>query len=214
MVLNPLLLESSVFPRGGSLAPVVLLGEVADSPVDHVRMDDRAACREMTSLLIHEGHRRIAVVGKMDTPTATLRLAGYLAALRDAGLERREALEIDTTAWTPASGAAATRRYLAQHELPDAMFCFTDALALGVLSVLWSQGARVPDDVSVAGYDDVAMSEFAVPPLTTVRFDRQLIAEAALTLLSQRIADHDRPITSITVPHRIVRRASTRSRRT
>jgi DNA-binding LacI/PurR family transcriptional regulator len=70
----------------------------------------------------------------------------------------------------------------------------------------------VPDDVSVVGYDDVPEAAVTVPPLTTVHFDRVAIAEGALDLLARRIADPDRARTVIMLPHRIVRRQSTRSR--
>ncbi len=104
------------------------------------------------------------------------------------------------------------RRHLAEHELPDAIFCFTDAMAIGALSVLWAEGYQVPDDVSVVGYDDVMDAAYSVPALTTVRFEKRDLAETALDLLIQRIADNEREISSVMVPHSIVRRRSTRPR--
>nr|MBA3528776.1 substrate-binding domain-containing protein [Propionibacteriaceae bacterium] len=104
------------------------------------------------------------------------------------------------------------RQFVTHHELPDAIFCFTDSMALGVLSALWSLGYAVPEDVSVVGYDDIAEAQFAVPPLTTVHFDRSTVAETALALLTERIVDPERSIRSVTVPHSIVRRSSTRAR--
>ena len=92
---------------------------------------------------------------------------------------------------------------------PDAFVCFTDSMALGVLSVLWERGLRVPDDVAVAGFDDVAAARYAVPPLTTVAFDLRGYAVAALDLLSERIADPGRPPRQLVYPHRVVVRAST-----
>ena len=89
--------------------------------------------------------------------------------------------------------STATRAFLAQHEVPDAFFCFTDSMAFGVLSVLWERGLRVPDDVAVAGFDDVAGARYAVPPLTTVAFDLRAYTMAALDLLSDRIDDPGAP---------------------
>lgn len=212
MVLNPELLETTAVQRGVSLPPIVLIGEVDQPLADHVWIDNTAASREITALLIEEGHQRIAVLGKMESETSRLRLDGYLQALADAGLSRDPALEIEVCDWTPADGAAAVRRFLTHHELPDAIFCFTDSMALGVLSALWSLGYAVPDDISVVGYDDIAEARYAVPPLTTVHFDRSTVAETALALLTERIADPERPVRSVTVPHSIIRRSSTRPR--
>jgi DNA-binding LacI/PurR family transcriptional regulator len=86
-------------------------------------------------------------------------------------------------------------------------------MAIGALSALWAAGHRVPDDVSVVGYDDVVDAAYTIPPLTTVRFDKRELAEASLDLLTRRIAGHDLPISSHMVPHRIIRRASSRRAR-
>jgi DNA-binding LacI/PurR family transcriptional regulator len=212
LILNPVLLEASAVQRGVSLPPVVLIGEVDQPLADHVWHDNVAASREMTTMLIEEGHRRIAVLGVMDSETSRLREEGYRQAMAHAGLDRSPELSIATRNWNPAGGAAAMRRHLDEHALPDAVFCFTDAMAIGALSVLWAEGYRVPDDVSVVGYDDVVDASFSVPALTTVRFEKRELAETALDLLIQRIADHERQITSVMVPHSIVRRSSSRPR--
>jgi DNA-binding LacI/PurR family transcriptional regulator len=212
LILNPVRLETSAVQRGVSLPPVVLIGEVDQPIADHVWHDNVAAGREMTTMLAEEGHRRIAVLGVMDSETSRLREQGYRDGMAEAGLETSPELRIATGNWNPAGGAAAMRRHLDEHQLPEAIFCFTDAMAIGVLSVLWAEGYRVPDDVSVVGYDDVMDASYAVPALTTVRFEKRDLAETALDLLIQRIADHDREITSVMVPHSIVRRLSTRPR--
>jgi LacI family repressor for deo operon, udp, cdd, tsx, nupC, and nupG len=212
LILNQVLLEASAVQRGVSLPPVVLIGEVDQPLADHVWHDNVLAAREMTSLLIEEGHRRIAILGTMDSETSALRVRGYEEAMRAHQLVPSPDLSIPTRDWNPAGGAAALRHYLQHHELPEAIFCFTDAMAMGVLSVLWSSGYRVPDDVSVVGYDDVMDASYSVPALTTVRFEKRDLAETALELLIQRIADNDREITSVMVNHSIVRRLSTRPR--
>ena len=212
LILNPVLLEASAVQRGVSLPPVVLIGEVDQPLVDHVWHDNVGAAREMTTMLIEEGHRRIAILGTMDSETSRLRVRGYEEAMVAAGLAVSPDLSIPTRNWNPAGGAAAMREYLDSHALPEAIFCFTDAMATGVLSVLWAAGYRVPDDVSVVGYDDVVDASYSVPPLTTVRFEKRDLAEMALELLIQRIADNDREITSVMVNHSLVRRFSTKRR--
>jgi LacI family repressor for deo operon, udp, cdd, tsx, nupC, and nupG len=212
LVLNPVLLETSAVQPGVSLPPTVLIGEVNQPIADHVWIDNVAATSQMVELLLRQGHRRIAALGVMETESARLRRIGYRQALDAAGLPRLPELEIPTIDWDPSGAAEAMRGFLAEHPAPDAVVCFTDSLALGALNVLWSAGFTVPGDVSVTGYDDVAESQFTVPALTTVSFDKRLLAETALRLVADRIADTDRPNETVTLPHSIVERASTRNR--
>lgn len=212
LVLNPVRLETSAVQPGVALPPTVLIGEVHQPIADHVWVDNVSAVDDMMQLLLHRGHRRIAALGMMESESARLRLAGYRQALDAAGLPRQPELEIWTPEWDPGNGAAALRAFLAEQPLPDAILCFTDSLALGALNVLWGAGHCVPTDVSVTGYDDVAESQFTVPALTTVSFDKGLVATVALRMLADRIADMSRPNESVTVPHRIVERDSTQAR--
>lgn len=215
LILNPVLLETSAIQRGMALPlpPVVLIGEVDQTIADHVWIDNVAACRDLTSMLIEQGHRRIAILGVMESESSRLRLRGYGEALTESGLGLDEELQIETSEWTVAGGARAMSAHLATHELPDAVFCLTDSMAIGALSVLWAAGHRVPDDVSVVGYDDVVDAAYAVPALTTVGFDRRHLVETALNLLTERIADGSRPTSSVIMPHSLVLRRSTAPRR-
>jgi DNA-binding LacI/PurR family transcriptional regulator len=95
---------------------------------------------------------------------------------------------------------------------PDAVFCATDSIAIGALSALWSAGVRVPDDVSVVGFDDVDDAAYASPPLTTIRFDKRAYAEAALDRLMLRIEGSTEPAHRVLFPVEIVHRASARQR--
>lgn len=212
LVLNPVLLETSAVQRGVSLPPVVLIGEVHQPLADRVWHDNVGGSREMTTLLLEEGHRRIAILGLMASESARQRLQGFEEAMASAGVAVSPELLIRCNLWTPKGGAEAMLHYLAEHELPEAVFCFTDAMAIGAMSALWTAGLRVPADISVVGYDDIVDASYTLPPLTTVRFDKKEVAVAALELLTQRIADNDRPVSSERVPHTLVRRLSTRPR--
>lgn len=212
LILNPVLLETTAVQRGVALPPVVLIGEVDQPIVDHVWIDNVAATREITELLIEEGHRRIAIVGAGPMATAQLRLSGYRQALQSANIPLDKDLEIPCSIWHSAEAGECFAQFLDHHPLPDAVVCMTDTLALGVINALYQRGLSVPEDVSVVGYDNIADAACAVPPLTTIDFDKQLFAETAIKVLTDRIADPDRPIMSVTLPHRIVRRSSTRPR--
>jgi DNA-binding LacI/PurR family transcriptional regulator len=218
LILNPVTLGESVVANGRGLPPTVVIGEVEPQDVDQVHIDSFAAARDMTARLVALGHRRIAVVGTSDddfrTATSEIRHAGHRAALAAAGITEDPTLAIAVGTWSSAAAAGAVEGYLdSGSELPDAIVCFTDSMAIGVLHVLAEHGVRVPQDVAVVGFDDVDEAAFAVPSLTTVSFDKRAIAEAALTALERRIGDPDAPRTVQVVAHRIVERSSTARRR-
>ncbi|WP_022882763.1 LacI family DNA-binding transcriptional regulator [Gryllotalpicola ginsengisoli] len=213
LVLNPVLLDSSAVAGATDLPPTVVIGEVEPRGVDQVHIDSRGAGRAMTGHLIATGHRRIAIVGASDerfrSATSMLREDGYHDALEAAGLPVDPALQLVVDEWTPAAAAAEFAAFLDRREaLPDAVFCFTDSMALGVLHVLAARGIRVPAEVSVVGFDDIAEASFSIPPLTTMRIDKRAIADAALTALERRIADRAAPETVTVVPCEIVHRES------
>ena len=212
LILNPVILASVPERRGDTLPPMVFIGEVTQSVADHVWIDNVLASREIVELLITQGHRRIAALGVMLTETSRLRLTGYHQALADAGIPADPQLEIANDVWRPEGAYAAITTYLEHHPLPEAIYCFTDSMAFGVLSALRSLGHRVPEDISVVGYDNCADGEFTAPPLTTIDFDKASYAETALRLLTRRIAEPDRPIENVTVSHRIRIRGSTCTR--
>ena len=217
LVLNPTSIDESAIVGAESLPPVVVIGEVEQSLVDQVRVDSVAAARDMTDHLIGLGHRRIAVLGSsggdFDTATARARTQGWVEAMTAAGLPVGEDLRWSCPSWSPGAAAAATADALGRHGAPDALFCFTDSLAIGAVHALWSAGLSVPGDVSVAGFDDVADGRFMTPPLTTVSNDKRLFAERTLELLAVRILDRDRPPELVLIPSTVVARASTAPRR-
>ncbi|WP_456823512.1 LacI family DNA-binding transcriptional regulator [Cellulomonas sp. P5_E12] len=213
LVLNPVSLEvSAVSVLAGPLPPTVLIGEVVQDRADHVGVDSVRAAQDMTEHLLASGRRRIAVVGSpgpIETAAARQRTEGYRLALAAAEVAADPSLEISTATWTTDEAVVATRAFLAEHDIPDAFFAFTDSMAFGVLSVLWERGLQVPRDVAVAGFDDIVGSRYAVPPLTTVAFDLRAYATTALDLLGDRIDDPGRAARQLVIPHRLVVRAST-----
>ena len=218
LVLNPTQLAMSVIADATELPPTVVIGEVEPPPgIDQVHVDSLAAARDMTTYLLATGHRRIAVVGgsgaSFRSATSVLRERGHEEALAAAGLRRDPALSVAMD-WTTAAAAGEFAAFLDRtEEPPDAVFCFTDSMALGVLHVLAERGIRVPADVSVVGFDGVAESAYAIPALTTIGFSKRAIAAAALDALERRIADRDAPGQDIVIPHELLHRASVAPRR-
>ncbi|SCE70660.1 transcriptional regulator, LacI family [Micromonospora marina] len=217
LILSPLALTADHLAALAGL-PIVLLGERIDhgladhGPADHVMVDNVAAAREITAHLIGLGRRRIAAIGSQRTPegaSARLRLAGYTAALAEAGIAYDDRLVAPAPAWHRAGGAAAVRNLLTEGVRPDAVFCFNDTLALGALRALHEVGLRVPEDVAVAGFDDIEDGRFSIPTLTTVAPDKERIARLAVELLAGRLGpDRDSPPRELVTPHHLALRES------
>ena len=217
LILNPIRLEDSVITHADRLPPVVLIGEVEKADADHVGIDSVAAAADITRHLLAQGATRIAVIGGDDdastaTATSRLRLLGVHRALDEAGLPHDPRLEVDHVEWTMAGGADAAERLLARGTPFDAVLAFTDSLAAGALHALHAHGIRVPDDVLVSGFDNVELSQFTSPPLSTVEIDLAMFAESAVELLVARIADREGAAQQVAVPYRLVLRESTSAR--
>jgi DNA-binding LacI/PurR family transcriptional regulator len=149
-----------------------------------VTVDQAAGARAATQHLLDAGHRTVwHVSGPADWFDSAGRVTGWQATLRDAGAEVPPVLPAD---WSAASGYRVGQT-LARIPEVTAVFAANDHLALGILRALHERGLRVPDDISVVGFDDVPEAGYFIPPLTTVRPDFHAVAERALTLLLLQI---------------------------
>ncbi len=140
-----------------------------------------------TKYLIDRGHRRIVhVTGLLSHYDAAERLAGYKQALQDSGLEVFDDLIIEGD-FTEKSGLLAVQSLLMRGQTFSAIFAANDQTAYGARLGLFRQGLRVPDDISIIGFDDQIGSAYMIPPLTTVRFPGedmgQVAAQAVLDLV-------------------------------
>ncbi|MEV4642960.1 LacI family DNA-binding transcriptional regulator [Actinoplanes sp. NPDC049548] len=213
LVLSPWALSPAELRRRPDAVPLVLLGEQdADGLLDHVAVDSVAAARDATRHLIDRGRTRIAAIGlqpHLENGTAARRVEGYRQALAEAGLPADPALEIAVQRLHRADGAEAVRRLLDTGPPVDAIFCFSDQLALGAMQTALRAGLRIPEDLAVAGFDDVEDGRYATPALTTITPDKEAIAREALTCLADRISgDRTAPARRIVVPHALTVRDS------
>ncbi|GAA4938893.1 LacI family DNA-binding transcriptional regulator [Streptomonospora halophila] len=192
LIFSPLGLRPSDAHRLEVDYPLVLLGERAlHGSVHHVAMGNVAGARAVGEHLLERGRRRIAVVGSYDTRGAgagSLRTQGFTRALADAGIEHDPRRTGEALEWTRTTGAEAMRRVLDRGVGVDAVYGLNDVLALGAMRVLYERGLRVPEDVAVAGFDDIEEGGFSCPSLTTVQPGRPEIARTAVWLLVDRIA--------------------------
>jgi DNA-binding LacI/PurR family transcriptional regulator len=178
--------------------PLVLLGErIFNGPADHVTMQNVAASRAATEHILSLGRRRIVAFGAHEDEvigSAGLRLAGYREALAAAGVPYREELIVNVGNWHRADGADAMRAALASGLEFDGVVAFNDSIALGAMRVLQEGGYRIPDDVAVIGFDDIDETRYSLPSLSTIDPGREEIAETAVRVLVERIAQPDRSI--------------------
>ena len=153
-----------------------------------VSVDQRHGARLATQHLIGLGHRQIAhISGPDDWFDARERVIGWREALEDAGLEVPEVMVGD---WSAESGYAMGGRLL-DEGLPDAVFCSNDTMALGLLACLADLGIRVPDDISLVGYDDANGAAFFQPPLTTIRQPFEELGARCVEVLLEAIEGHE-----------------------
>ena len=190
LLFTPLAMDAdAVAARRGS-KPVVLLGEhILDPRFDLVTMKNGEAAEAVTAHLLAGGRRRIAVVGAYSEESAGspgLRLNGYRKALDDAGIAFDPAL-VAPAEWRRDAGATAVSGLLDRGVPFDAVFGLNDSLALGAMHELLVRGVCVPQDVAVAGFDDIEEARFASPSLTTVSPGMDEIAERSVGLLIDRI---------------------------
>jgi LacI family transcriptional regulator len=158
-------------PEAARQVPTVLVNCFAPrNTVPCVLPDEARGGREATELLLAAGHRRIGYITGSRAAWATRqRLKGYFAALRDAGVPRDDSLVL-TGHFRTDSGYELTRSLLARSRRPTAIFCGNDRMAMGAYQALTEAGLRVPEDMSIVGYDDQEdLAAELRPPLTTLR---------------------------------------------
>jgi LacI family repressor for deo operon, udp, cdd, tsx, nupC, and nupG len=217
IIFSPLGLSQEDLSQRDRSLPLVILGErVSDGTFDHVGIDDVAASREATQHLLHLGRRRIAAIGDQPYETgeaAQLRTLGYRQAHERAGRPVDESLIIRTPRFNRADGASAMALLLDTPEPPDAVFCYSDLVALGAIHTLAVRGLRVPEDVAIVGYDDIEEGRYSNPTLTTISPDKSTIASTAVERLLKRIASkHMLDGLEIRIGHQLVARESTLGR--
>ena len=173
--------------RGG--LPVVVVDEpIAGLPDVHtVVMDDYAGGYQAASYLVALGHRRIAFVsGPAELGSVAERRRGYCDALVKGGIDPDEQLNLPGH-FTEQFGMSALPRLLAAGQPPTAAFVASDYIALGMLSAAETHGIRVPEDLSVVGFDDIRFSQYVRPRLTTIRSPLERLAQIGVGLLFERL---------------------------
>ena len=165
--------------------PVVALGCGTHASISSVAVDNEEGAATATRYLLGLGHRTVHhIAGPAANLDAQERVAGWRQVLSEAGAPEPEVLAGD---WSAASGYELGSELAGHHEV-TAILCGNDTMALGVLRALAERGLRVPDDVSVVGFDDIPEAGYYPPPLTTVRQDFGEVGKQALSVLVERMS--------------------------
>lgn len=195
--------------------PTVLINGQSESPDEQMhtaRIDDEAGARMAVEHLLALGHRAIGYLGAGNRPLSNRRrLAAYGAALRDAGIAPDPAWQVvapseDTIHDDDVAAGQALVHALTQAAV-TAIFCYNDMLAVGALLGCRTLGIAVPADLSIVGFDDIALAEYVTPPLTTIRQPRRDLGRSAMTMLLDLLDDRPAQHTLFT-PTLVVRHST------
>ncbi|HCU11208.1 MAG TPA: LacI family transcriptional regulator [Gemmatimonadetes bacterium] len=194
-----------------STIPVVLLCSVSrGNEIDSLTIQNCRGAREMVAHLISVGHKRIAIIkGSPRNYDAAERLRGYRMSLREAGITLDPLLEREGD-FTEAGGYSAALKLIALRNRPTAIFAANDSMAIGVLSALRESGIAVPEEMAVAGFDDIPLARYMDPPLSSVRVPIWELGARAVDLLLHGITHkNDHPRRRERVSTKLVIRRST-----
>ena len=206
IVIAPLVSAATALIGLPAALPAVVVEGDPEADVPVVTVDQRTGARLATEHLLGLGHPTVFhVAGPTEWTEARARTAGWRAALEAAGADVPAVLAGD---WTAHSGFERGKA-LARIPEASAVFVANDHMALGLLRALVEGGRRVPEDVSIVGFDDIAESEFFTPPLTTVHQDFEEVGRQSLDLLLEQVETGTRTVERRVIAPRLVRRAST-----
>jgi DNA-binding LacI/PurR family transcriptional regulator len=195
--------------EGGRLLLPTIAVDWPGSAAPSVGLDLEDAGYEATRHLLEHGHRRLGLL-TVDVEAANIRpvTAGYQRALAEAGQSPDPALVARAPGFAMAAGQAGARQLLALAQPPTAVFAISDTLALGALSEFKAAGLRIPDDIALVGFNDIPAAALVEPPLTTVAAPVHEMGARAMHMLQEQIAGRPLTHSHVTLPIRLVVRAS------
>jgi LacI family transcriptional regulator len=189
--------------------PCVLVDIMTDNDnglIGSVSTNNVEASREIASYLLERNHQDIAIMaGKKEAFVNTERIAGVQAAFKTYGLKLHEE-DILHAHFSEQEAYEMAKEYL-QKKQPTAFLCFSDLMAFGVMKAVKEAGLRIPEDISVIGFDGIPISEYTQPPLTTVRQDFFEIGKQSALMLHQ-LMENKPGEKSLYVRHKLIERDS------
>jgi DNA-binding LacI/PurR family transcriptional regulator len=190
--------------------PVVFVGARSHGePISSVCLDDEKVAYEATRYLISLGHTHIAMVtGPMEEDCSQDRAEGYRRALQEAGIAFDGTMVIEGN-WSATSGQDALLSFVEQGRVPTAVFAQNDRMAMGILRAARDVNLKVPSQLAVIGVDDMPLSSYFDPPLTTMRQDMPRIGQEATRILLDLIQMKNTSLREVKFPAQLVVRQST-----
>ncbi|HAV76544.1 MAG TPA: LacI family transcriptional regulator [Anaerolineae bacterium] len=201
MILStPRLNDSALKALEGVDIPTVLLGRIAESNLPFVDVDNTKAAEKATSYLIGLGHKNIACIANAPSEytSAPERVQGYSDALSRLKIPINESL-IRYAEFDPESGYECMKSIMKNGDPFTAVFVASDNVAIGAKAALREANLRVPDDISLVGFDNIPWAEYSDPPLTTVQLPAESLAQTACTLILDLINGK-----SVNIKHQIM----------
>jgi LacI family transcriptional regulator, repressor for deo operon, udp, cdd, tsx, nupC, and nupG len=189
--------------------PIVAISErIPDAPIPTVGIDNVAACIDMVGYLAQIGHRRIVhLAGPSENILSRQRIEGFRKGLAHFRLESAADC-VQPSGFTIRSGRAAMAQVLERDVRPTAVFASNDESAIGAIIEAKARGLKVPDDISVVGFDDIEFAQSYDPPLTTIYQPRRDMGRKAMELLGRLIADHRMSPPDVLLDYKLVVRSS------
>lgn len=183
-----------------------IVGDVQQEQAGLIYFDDIGGAYDLTRYLLSLGHKHIGFIGNQRLPWYARRYKAYKRAMKEAGL-RTCSSELDAREGEE-MGYLATKLMLKEKPMVTAVFAGDDALAGGVYKAIRDAGLNIPDDISVAGFNDTLEASVLHPPLTSVRVYADELGRQLAESLLKNIANPDRPVRSLILPTQLVRRES------
>ncbi len=179
-------------PEQKNLPPLVMACEYApELELPTVHIDNLTASFEVVNYLTQMGHKRVAqILGPHDSSLSQFRQQGYQQALHRAGIEMNANYQVHGN-FSIESGSNAVSQLLTLREPPSAIFCHNDLMAIGALQQAKKMGFKVPQDLSIVGFDDIQFSQYCEPPLTTIAQPRYEIGRQSMLLLLDILQGQD-----------------------
>ena len=188
--------------------PVVLVETTQDNPYySTINIDNENGVKEAIEYLVKLGHRKIGFIG--DTITTAVRLAGYKAALAQNNIEYSDSLVCIDNARFEKGGYDKMLNLLNRKEKPTAVFCVNDTMAIGAVKAAKVKGLKIPDDISVIGFDDINIIPYLEVPLTTVRQPKGEVGNISVSVLMKMIKNKNSFMQNIVLKPELIVREST-----
>lgn len=199
--------EAEIMPlvkRGTALVLVESQAHRPSTDIDKVYIDNASAADAMTAALIARGHSHIALLSCAIGP-GNERQRGYRAAMQRAGFP---ICEISASEFTQSAGERCMEQFLQGRHECTAVFAANDLLAIGAMAALHAHGLRIPQDMAVAGFDDIPAAQLLHPALSTVHRSEQAMGRFAAERLLSQLHDGPKPAAGFELPYQLILRAS------